>query len=95
MKNDIIVFSFSYYIYTEAFPVITLDQITSHTEIMLIKIIENITFNKIIRKSSQESIDNFFKILKKVSKSRRKKLNKAKSKLIISNISQKKLLSIA
>lgn len=59
---------------------------------MFINIIQNITFNKIIKRGFPENINDFFKVPEKVFKSRKKQLNKVKQKLIMNNTSQKQLL---
>ena len=66
-----------------------MDQTISSTEITPTKITQDITPNKIIKRGSQESVNDFLKVPDKISKSQRRQMNKAKRKLIMDNTSSK------
>lgn len=61
--NNTIAFWPDYYIYIRVFSTIILDQTTSYTEITLIKTTQDITFNKIIKKTHKKVLIIFSKYL--------------------------------
>ena len=77
-----LVFWPGYYTNIRVSPFITLDQAISTTKIIPIKTTQDIIPNKIIKKSSQESVNNFLKIFDKIFKLQKRQINKTKQKLI-------------
>lgn len=89
MTNKTIVFLLGNCIYLKAFIFIPLYQTITLTKIILVKTQQNIIYRKILEKSSQKSVNNFFKLMDKVCKLQKERINKINCKFIISNISSK------
>lgn len=89
MTNDILAFWPSYYTYIRTSLLITLDQTILSEKSKFVKTQQDIISYKIIKKDTQEDVDNCFKVFNKMFKLTKRLINKAKWKSIIGNTSKK------
>lgn len=93
MINNFITFSLRYYTYPGAFLFLVLTMLIKKTEIILIAIYQDVFLNQIPKKVLIEKIDNFLKILEKISKRKKWLINVSKQKLIMDKSKFKKVFT--
>ena len=90
MTNNFLAFWLGYCIYIGATS--SLSPLSLPTEIAAIKIKEDITPQKMIKKGSKEDITDFLQISNKLSSKKRRQINKSKQKASIREISSRKAI---